>query len=453
MPSFIFKEKVIKHIHFIGISGISMCGLAKYLIQKYTSINVTGSTNLAGYQIPNIPINKDITTFIHAIDLCVISSSIKDNNDELALIKLNNILILHRSELIDIISQEKNRTLIIGSHGKSSTTTYIHQLLEPLNPTTFLGATLTNGESYWRGEDLYVIEGDESDKSFLNIISPYTVITNLDDDHLENYNDSWQEYLNTFKTYLQKVKSINKCIVYNKTTNKEINSKEKVLHHMIKDSQLDNISYGTFDSDINISVICSEPHLEWKISTHLPTFSSLKDRVFKVEAIIGEWNIYNITAAMIISVLQGLKIEHLNLYKPQRRMEIIYQAQETIIIDDYAVHPKEIQVVLRACINKYGRENLYIIWQPHRLTRLERLYEDFQRVFNSINRDHLFYTCIYEVDSIHSENVKLDTYIKYGTFVKIECIKELLNRLKGKTILLLNAGNLSRIVKEILCLI
>lgn len=444
------------HIHFIGISGISMGGLAKYIQIKYPHINITGHTNIEDYSMKNILINGDLKTFIHDISVCVVSSSIKENHPELSIIKAHNIPVIHRSNLLNILTKNSllqqylskelitlnnERIAVVGAHGKTSITTYLHQLLGALKPTTFLGGLLKNGESFAiGGNDLYIIESDESDKSFLNLSSTYTIIPNLDDDHLENYNNSYEEYLATFEEYMIKIKNKNSCVIY---------YEDNFLKDMLQKHQIYNISYGIIGNNVNIEILETIDMLKWKLHTDLPLLNSINQRIFEVK-MIGLWNIYNITAAIIMATIQKIPVEdYLHLYKPDRRCEIIYQQQDTIIIDDYGVHPTEIAHVLDAYLQKYSKDDLYVIWQPHRLTRLRALKDKFKEVFSKINSNNLFYTPIYEVDN-HTPTEEWKSHITYGLFINYENISNLLKNLKGKKIILFNAGNLHTKIKDII---
>ena len=165
---------------------------------------------------------------------------------------------------------------------------------------------------------------------------------------------------------------------------------------------------------------------------------------------MGVWNIYNITAALIMATLKQIPVEGLlHLYKPQRRCEIIYQQQDTIIVDDYAVHPTEISFVLDAFLQKYSKDDIYVIWQPHRWTRLRSLQDKFKEVFTKIPTNNLFYTPIYEVD-ITTPSEEWKSHINYGLFIQYENISNLLKNLKGKKIILLNAGDLNTKIKDII---
>lgn len=450
--------KNIKHIHFIGISGISMKGLASYTLETFPNIRITGNTDIKDFFInEGILINSPIEDFINNINICVYTSSILSHNEELIKIKKfneennNKIILLKRSEYLNLITNNKERIGVLGAHGKTSITTYLHQLLEPLNPTTFVGANVKGFKNTYLKNHLksniYIVENDESENGFLNLISEYTIIPNISNDHLDNYNNSFQEYINTFKKYFQLVKNKNKYIIYNKN-NLNANDKSKefheILENLIKESNLNSISYGYENANVNIKII-NDNELKWQLFTNLPELESINGKTY-VSSMIGIWNIYNITAAIIMATLKNIQVpEILKLIKPSRRLESIYNKNNKIILDDYGVHPFEIENVIKACENSY--KNIIYIWEPHRISRLNFFKEDFKKIFNN---KKLYFTDIYEVNTKSNESsIEIIDFIDYGTYIKDS--KELTNIIKNnEVIILFSAGNLSEKVKRIL---
>lgn len=442
----------VKHIHFIGINGISMKALAEYTHIMYPSIIVTGNTNVPNYKIDNIVINEDINNFINKIDVCVYTSSISNNHIELAIIKQHpKILILKRSEYLNILTNDKERICVLGCHGKTSITTYIYQLLSPLNPTIFVGANLHNNKSFAIGTGPYVVENDESEEGFLNLPSNYTVIPNLNDDHLENYNNSFDCLKQKILKYFDFVKETHKSpyVIYCKSPD------QQDLHQLILKSKLKNITYGIKNCDVNINITNAHDEFrckwQWALTTKLESLKILDGQIFTID-ILGKWNIFNITAAITVAALHNITINDIQLgiqqlYKPQRRLELIYNKNNTLVFDDYTVHPTEVKVVIEACLQKYGK-NIYFIWQPHRLSRLKRLHSKFKEVFSVVNTNNIFYTPLYEVDITNYSENEWRSLIDYGNFIPYEELNTTLAKLEGKTIILLNAGDLSKLVRS-----
>jgi UDP-N-acetylmuramate--alanine ligase len=454
-----FPIKNIKHIHFLGISGISMKGLSIYTLETFPHIKITGHTDIEDFFIKNIEINKPIENFIKNINICVYTSSIMDHNEELQKIKkfneLNNnqIILLKRSEYLHLITSNKERICILGAHGKTSITTYSHQLLSSLNPLTFVGAHIEGYDhtflvNTYKDPEIHIVENDESENGFLNLISEYTIIPNISNDHLDNYNNSFEEYLNTFKKYFQLVKEKNKYIIYNKNNEYANNTSRnfhEILHKLVIDSNLKNISYGYKNSDVNIKILSyMDGVFQWQLNTNLEELKNINNKIYRVK-IIGIWNIYNITSSIILGALKNIPIgENLNLIKPSRRLEVIYNKNNKIILDDYGVHPFEIENVIKACESIY--KNITYIWEPHRISRVNFFKEDFKKLFNNRN---LFYTDIYEVNTKkEGEFIKINDFIDYGIYIHKD---DLINLIKNNSVIVIfSAGNLSKKVKLII---
>ncbi len=298
--------------------------------------------------------------------------------------------------------------------------------------------------------NIYIVENDESEKGFLNLISEYTIIPNISNDHLDNYNNSFAEYLDTFRKYLKLVKNKNKYIIYNKNNEYATDKSQefnRILEKLIEEeSKLKYISYGN-NAHVNIEILEKQNGiLKWKIRTNLKNLKSLNNKIFTVN-MIGIWNIYNITSALIIGALKNIDLpENLNLIKPSRRLEVIYNKNNKIILDDYGVHPFEIENVIKTCENIY--KNIIYIWEPHRINRLSFFKEDFKKIFSN---KILFYTDVYEVNT-PKENKKeslINNLIDYGNFIENE--NQLINIIKNNnTIVLLTAGGLSEKVRKII---
>lgn len=453
----------VKSIHFIGISGISMRGLAKYTKEKYPHISITGNTDLKNFYINDlIPINIPIENFINKVEICVYTASINENNNELIKIKefnkINNnkIIILNRVEYLNLITNDKERICVLGAHGKTSITTYLSQMLDTLHPTTFVGAFIDKECNTYKtyhdnNNQFYIIENDESQPTFINLHSEYTIIPNISHDHLENYYNSFDEYLATFEKYLYLVKDKNIAIIYNKNINnykKELdNDFYKILDNLILKSGLKNISYGYENSHVNIKIIENKDNpmiLKWQLVTEHKDLLILNNKIFNIE-MIGEWNIYNITSAIIMATLKGICVSNnLKLFKPARRLEVIYKTNNKIIFDDYGVHPYEIKNVLNNLKKIYN--NITIIWEPHRLTRLKQFQKEFKEIFK---HENMYFVRLYEVT--HKKNDDFLEYIDYGNYLKKDTLlKNILLKNDNSVILLLTAGDLSHRVKKLL---
>lgn len=458
----------INSIHFIGISGISMKGLALFMASHYPHIQISGTTNVADYHIKGISININTDHLSVQTTMVVYTSCLEYQHQALLdNFKHQGYLCLHRSELLNLITKNHlpkadlmKRILVTGAHGKTSTTYFTYQLLKEKGYGCFIGADLKEtGNSYIDGQVGYVIEGDESDSSYKNITPvDYLLINNISTDHLENYQDSFEEYLYSFEKYLFHHNGI---VIYNKNKYKQFetpvsleeSSNSYVLDKLIERTKVKHISYGVENSHVNIDIIEYVDRLQWKLSTTLPDLITLNNRIFTVENFFGQWNIYNITAGLIVATLENIKLPaQLLLERPQRRMEIIVDKKigNKIIYDDYAVHPTEIYNVIQFCKKKYKIAEVAFIWEPHRPSRIRRLASNFYEVFSDIE-ENLFVMPIYnasETNLLNEEELK--RYMDYQNIdyqnIDLE-ITQLLKNPKYKTIVLLSAGPLSKKIR------
>lgn len=453
----------VSHIHFIGISGVSMKGLALFIKNHYRNIKVSGTTNIQEYTLSDIEINKNIDHLPTETTLIVYTSSLGvDHTDLLNSFQKKGYCIIHRSQLLNLLTKNQKRILVTGAHGKTSTTYFTYQLLKNQGYGCFIGVDLKEtGTSYADGLYGYVIEGDESDHSFENI-KPinYLLVNNISTDHLDNYNDSFEEYLYSFEKYCFHQEGI---VIYNKNKFKQFespisleeSSNAYLLDKMIQRTRVKNISYGVENSDVNIEIIEFTEKLQWRLLTQKQELLLLNNRIFTANHLFGQWNIYNITAALIVATLEGVIIEdHLNLIKPQRRMEQLYQDKNKIIFDDYAVHPTEIYNIITLCKEKYNIEEVAFIWEPHRPSRLRRLAPSFYEIFEEIQHN-LFVLPIYNASekNILSEEENIE-YLNYKNKIYPDTLNrqltDIINSSKYKIIVLFNAGSLSAKIREIL---
>lgn len=434
-----------KHIHFIGISGISMRALAEFIYINYPQINVTGSTNDKEFRMDGILItlhNKNNIT--DDIDLVVYNSDILESNEERIEAKNKNISLMRRCEFLHLITQHGTRILVTGSRGKTSTTTFIWQMLKSHNPTLFVGAEISSlKKSFYIGSrDLYVIEGDESDGSFLLLPSTYTIITNLGTDHLENYNNSFEIYLEHFRKYLMNIKEIkNHLIIYN--------GDDEHLHNLVNSvNGLNTISYGAKDiNDVKIKLLKENfNYLEWQITSNKLNINN----VFDVN-IHGVFNAFNLTAGIILSHLFNVSINnHLIIEKPKRRMEY-YKKNNTVIIDDYGVQPESIQEVLNTIFKFFDKKDVNILWEPHRSTRVNREIKKFYNVFQHLN---LFIVPMHEMKYTGERDQAIDNLNKYFNYnnqmISYDILQDVFNtHMKDRITLIFSAGVLSKKILQI----
>ena len=377
-------------IHFIGIGGIGMSGLS--LIMKRKGFKVQGSDLSLNKNIERLKKEK-IKVFlghkkknIKNSTIIVISSAIKKNNSELIEAKRKNLPIITRGQMLaHIVSLTKN-IVIVGSHGKTTTTSLVASIFQKtkLDPTIINGGVINSIESTAKlgKSDWSILEADESDGSFIHIPPTYSIITNIDREHMDFYN-SIQDLKKYFIRFIEKVPSFGKsfiCIddkINNdlvkvlKTKNfytYGINSKSNFLIKNIKQ----NIKFSEFDLEVN-----------------LPNKKKLIIKKIRIP-LLGIHNIRNSVGAAAVALTVGIstleiKKGLLSFKGVQRRFNKIFSYNNIDFYDDYAHHPTEIKFVLDGVEKVYKKYEKVCIFQPHRVSRLKDLRKEFSFAFKKAN--------------------------------------------------------------------
>ena len=376
-------------IHFVGIGGIGMSGLAQ--VMKIMGFNIQGSD--LGYNRNSDNCKKiGIKIFkghhlknISRATIIVKSSAIKTNNIELVGAIKRKLPIYERADMLANIVALKKNIVITGSHGKTTTTSLVSKILSEakLDPTIINGGVINsikNNAKFGKG-DWAVLEADESDGSFLKFPINYSVVTNLDHEHLDYYK-SYKNLENSFIKFINKTPPIGKCIVCLD------NLKLKKILKQVKSNNY--LTYG-FNKRSNYQIL--------NIKTNLKnSFFDLKINIYRKRNyikninlnLIGRYNISNAAAA--IAICDNIGINH-NIIKRalkkfsgvQRRMTKIFTKNKNNFYDDYAHHPTEIESVLSSVKEVYKNRKIITIFQPHRYSRVKILKKEFNKCFKKTN--------------------------------------------------------------------
>lgn len=377
-----------KHVHLIGIGGISMSGIAKILLKN--NIIVSGSDIKNNHLIEELR-EKGAKVYIgHSKeniknpDLVIISSAIPKNNPELKMAQKKNIKVLKRAEYIAELMKEKKSIAISGTHGKTTTTGMISTIFKKadLAPTILLGGELNEiGGNVFKGSGDYLItEADESDGSLLYFDPLISVITNIEFDHLDYYN-SKNKLINTFKKFIEKSRGTSVVCI-----------EDKNIKNIVNNIDDDFISYGINNGDLqgyNIQILPFGSLFEVKNKEKILGEINLQ--------IPGKYNILNALAATAVGLYCGLDFREIkkgleSFSGVKRRFEKKGLINNILIIDDYAHHPTEIKETLNAAQNT-GYERIIAVFQPHRYSRTKNLFSDFVNSFKNV--DHLIILDIY----------------------------------------------------------
>ncbi len=402
-------------IHFVGIGGIGMSGLA--LIMNELGYKVQGSDIAYNRNIERLR-KKKIKIFLNhkkenvkKTTMLVISSAIKKNNPEVVEATKKDLPIYTRGDMLGHIVSFMRNVVVTGSHGKTTTTSLVSSIFTSgnLDPTIINGGVLNSfGNSAKLGKSNWcVTESDESDGSFLKIPFTYSILTNLDSEHLDFYKNL-NNLKKSFIKFIEKIPSVGKGFICNDNRNlknitKKTKNKNFYTYGKDKESnfQIVNIkqtyNFSTFDIKINI------PSKKKKIkSIKLP--------------MIGVHNIRNATAAVALAFTIGLPEKYikaglLNFKGVQRRFSHLFDQNKISFYDDYAHHPTEISSVLSGVENVYKNKEIVCIFQPHRVSRLISLRKEFSKCFKKADTVLL---C-----PIYTANEKIRLNFTYHSFAKL----------------------------------
>ena len=427
-------------IHFIGIGGIGMSGLA--IIMKELGFKVQGSDISNNKSIERLK-QKKIKIYIghkkqniKKSTILVFSSAIKKNNPEIVFAKKRKIPIYKRGEMLaNVVSLMKN-VVVAGSHGKTTTTSLISNVFThaKIDPTVINGGVLNSfsGSAKLGKSDWCILESDESDGSFIQIPPTYSIVTNIDKEHLDYYK-SLEVLKKNFINFIEKTPSFGKAFIC---------LDDKNNSQVIK--KISNLNYNTYGtnklSNFKIlNVLQKENFSKFDIKISLPTTKENSIKNIKIP-LIGLHNIRNATAAVAVAFSVGIptKIIKKGLEKfsgVQRRFTKVFSFQNVPFFDDYAHHPTEISQVLDGVKEVYKNKEIICIFQPHRISRLKNLHEEFSRSFKKA--DTVILCPIYKA----GENIKLG--FSYKNFAK-----KIIKNSKVKLILIENNLDLIRYVKQ-----
>jgi UDP-N-acetylmuramate--alanine ligase len=402
-------------IHFIGIGGIGMSGLA--LIMKSMGFNVQGSDIFISKNVERLKKDKITVNIKHTkknikrATIVVISSAIKKNNPELIEARKKQLPIYKRGEMLaNIVSLTKN-IVVTGSHGKTTTTSLLAAIFSKtkLDPTIINGGVLNAIKSSAKlgKSDWCILEADESDGSFIHVPPTYSIVTNIDREHMDYYN-SINDLKNLFIKFINKVPSFGKsfiCIDDKNNTDllKKIKIKNFYTYGINSKSQfyIKNVKQVKEFSEYDLAI-----NLPGKIKTII--------RKIKIP-LLGIHNIRNSAAAAAVALTIGISKDiiksGLEEFKGvQRRFNKIFTYRETNFYDDYAHHPTEIKEVLNGVRAAYKKEEVICIFQPHRISRLKDLKKEFSFSFKKAD--------IVILCPIYTAGEKMKLGFSYNSFAK-----------------------------------
>ena len=450
-------------IHFIGIGGIGMSGLAQIMnnmgfVVKGSDLNSNKNTDRlikAGIKVYFDHNRKNL----NKATIVVISSAIKNNNKELIVAKNKKLPIFKRGEMLANIVALKKNIIVAGSHGKTTTTSLIANILAEagLDPTIINGGvinSLKNTAHLGKGE-WAVIESDESDGSFLKLPITYSIVTNVDKEHLDYYK-SFRRLKNDFCSFIKKTPSFGKSFICLDDINLKLISKRCETNTFL--------TYG-FNKRSNYRIIdvrnkpnCSFFDLRVKV---------INSKIFEIKNIQvnlpGNHNVSNATASIAVALNLGIKI---NIIKKalkkfsgiQRRFTKVFSIDNRDYYDDYAHHPTEIKAVIDSAKKVYVNRKIICVFQPHRYSRVSLLKKEFALSFKL--SDLVVLCPIYAAGEKIDRNFDQDNFSRLiakkskTQVVNIKNQSELKNFFKknlidNEIVICMGAGSISNWIREI----
>jgi len=457
----------IKRVHFLGIGGAGMSGIAEVLVNLGFEVSgsdvADSSTTRHLSQLGAAVFTGHDAGNVKGVDVLVVSSAVKADNPEVAVARQRRIPVVPRAEMLAELMRFRRGIAIAGTHGKTTTTSLTASLLAEagLDPTFVIGGLLNAWGSHARlgaGEYL-VAEADESDGSFLLLQPVVALVSNVDRDHLENYEGSFENLKKAFLEFLHHlpfygaavlciddahtaamIPSLTRAVVtYGLNERADIRATEvrqqgRMMHfklHLPNDS-------GHYNVDLNLPGVHNVQNalgaiaVAWELGVDVP-------------AVIGS-----------LAVFQGIgrRFSEVGIFKLNDHLG----AGEVMVIEDYGHHPSELRATLNAARNGWPEKRIVAVFQPHRFTRTRDLFDDFGKVLSEA--DCVVLTDVYPagevaIDGIDSRAMcqsirargKVDPILIPDVF---DIARELPSMLRaGDMVLLLGAGNIGQVAEQI----
>jgi len=450
-------------IHFIGIGGIGMSGIAEILFQsgyhvQGSDLKQSNNTNRLEKLGIKVYIGQKKSNIIDA-KIIVVSTAISEKNEEFIAAKKMFLPIVHRSEMLGELMRLKQSIAIAGTHGKTTTTSLIAKMIEDngMDPTIINGGIISSLDSNARlgNGEWMVVEADESDGSFSKLNPTAAIITNIDLEHLD-YHKNEDNLENAFYNFVSSIPFYGfVCLCIDNPRTQRLISK-------LENKKV--ITYGmSANADIRATNIYYKNN-KMNFSLNIKNNKEFEENVYKIEfSMIGMHNIQNALATIATGIelkipLTKIKNTLKNFTGVERRFQKVGNFKNTTIIDDYGHHPVEINSALSAARFLAPESKIIAIFQPHRYSRLKDLFDDFCSCFNKA--DHVFLLDVYaageksikKFESINLEKGLADYGHKNVLYIQNQNLlaKNLLKLIQPNDLIIcLGAGSITKIANSL----
>lgn len=450
----------VKRIHFIGIGGIGMSGIAEVLCNLGFAVSgsdIKKSKNTDRLEAMGMTVTEGhLAENVGDAQVVVYSSAVRPDNPEVLAAKEKGIPVIPRAEMLaELMVLKPYAVAISGTHGKTSTTSMVATLLAHagLDPTTVVGGVVdTLGSNAKLGaSEWFVTEADESDRSFLMLYPTIAVVTNIDKEHMESYK-GMDDVVQCFTDFVNKVPFFGAAIICLDDPNVQL---------IIPNIKRRRVTYGmTAQADISAHDI----RYNDSFGSHFTVWRGA-EILGEIELPVpGKHNVYNALAATAVALELEIPFAKIadaftTFKNANRRFQFKGEENGIMVVDDYGHHPTEILATLSAAKNSAGGRRTVVVFQPHRYSRTQELMDEFALAFN--NADVLFVLDIYAASEAPIEGITAEVLTenirKYGHKnasyigdVESAAAKVTEYLQTGDLVITLGAGSVTRLSDEIL---
>ena len=447
------KLKEYKNIYFVGIGGIGMSAIARYFNNK--NVNIFGYDRVKSslcIELENEGMKIHYTEDTNQISvqkedtLVIYTPAIPSENTELSYFVKNNYIVMKRSEVLGKITEDHFTIAIAGTHGKTTTSTMIAHILHDsgMDCTAFLGGVSTNYNSnliFGTEKSVVVVEADEFDRSFLTLTPDVAVITSVDADHLDIYQNK-ERLISAFSDFTNKIKSGGTLFL-----------EENIDMSVVNRDDISVLKYGlSVSSDCKGTDIYSDKKtMKFQVECNGNIFDNLGLNMGGVYNVMNA--VVSVSVANLLEIDSSKIVDGINTFMGiRRRFETHISSDNLVFIDDYAHHPKEVTESINAVKQMYPERKITVVFQPHLHSRTKDFMNEFA---NSLSlADELILLDIYGAREKEIEGVSSQILLNKCTSTKKElsALDSIVEKIADKEIdvlLTLGAGDISTIIEPL----
>lgn len=387
--NYIPEMRRINTIHFVGIGGAGMCGIAEVLYNQ--GYQITGS------DIKDSVVTKRLTSLGMTIfighdaknmadaDVIVVSSAIDKSNPEIQAALMARLPVVRRADMLGELMRYRHSIAVAGAHGKTTTTSLLTMMLTEagLDPTYVIGGKLNaSGKNASLGQSRYLVaEADESDASFLSLRPMAAIVTNIDEDHMETYGNDFNKLKQAYIQFLQNMPFYGLAVLC---------GDDPELSSMIDDIARPVLTFGLQEhNDVRAVNLVVDG-----VKTRFTVLRKDRDPLPLTLNIPGEHNVYNALAAITLATDEGVNddaiIQAVSKFagvgrRFEHQADVVYDGGNILLIDDYGHHPTEVAATIKAARQSYPDRRLVMMFQPHRYSRTRDCFDDFVKVLSEVD--------------------------------------------------------------------